>query len=148
MKKLSLAACVAALGVSACSSGNTNTKTADGTNYSASEAKYQIIDQEFDNMLAPEADYDSIPAYELQACGDSYLPPATTALKGTTKPAKKTTTKKASSTAAKSSSTDVTKTKKVINNTNIYYLNGDTPAPASTTTTTTYTSEEAQPDTL
>ncbi len=148
MKKLLLAACVAALGVSACSSGNTNTKTADGTNYSASEAKYQIIDQEFDNMLAPEADYDSIPAYELQACGDSYLPPATTALKGTTKPAKKTTTKKASSTAAKSSSTDVTKTKKVINNTNIYYLNGDTPAPASTTTTTTYTSEEAQPDTL
>ena len=148
MKKLLLAACVAALGVSACSSGNTNTKTADGTNYSASDAKYQIIDQEFDNMLAPEADYDSIPAYELQACGDSYLPPATTALKGTTKPAKKTTTKKASSTAAKSSSTDVTKTKKVINNTNIYYLNGDTPAPASTTTTTTYTSEEAQPDTL
>mgnify|MGYP001778677025 CR=1 FL=1 len=149
MKKLLLAACVAALGVSACSSGNTNTKTADGTNYSASDAKYQIIDQEFDNMLAPEADYDSIPAYELQACGDSYLPPATTALKGTTKPAaKKTTTKKTSSTSAKSSSTDVTKTKKVINNTNIYYLNSDTPAPASTTTTTTYSSEEALPDTL
>lgn len=149
MKKLLLAAFVAALGVSACSSGNSNTKTADGTNYSSSEAKYQIIDQEFDNMLAPEADYDSIPAYELQACGDSYLPPATTVLKGATKPAAKKPAKKASSSSAASekSSSEVNTTKKVVNNTNIYYINGDAPA-SSTTTTTTYSGEEALPDTL
>ncbi len=152
MKKLLLAACVAALGVSACSSGNSNTKTADGRAYSSSssDAKYQIIDQEFDNMLAPETDYDSIPAYELQACGDSYLPPADTVLKGAAKPsAKKTTGKKSSKKTTKksSSSTDVTKSKKVINNTNIYYINSDSAVPASSTTTT-YTSEEALPDTL
>ncbi len=153
MKKLLLAACVAALGVSACSSGNSNTKTADGRAYSSSssDAKYQIIDQEFDNMLAPETDYDSIPAYELQACGDSYLPPADAVLKGAAKPsAKKTTGKKSSKKTTKkssSSSTDVTKSKKVINNTNIYYINSDSAVPASSTTTT-YTSEEALPDTL
>ena len=152
MKKLLLAACVAALGVSACSSGNSNTKTADGKAYSSSssDAKYQIIDQEFDNMLAPETDYDSIPAYELQACGDSYLPPADAVLKGAAKPsAKKTTGKKSSKKTTKksSSSTDVTKSKKVINNTNIYYINSDSAVPASSTTTT-YTSEEALPDTL
>ena len=156
MKKLLLTACVAVLGVAACSSGNT--KDADGNYYtvsSSSDNKYQIIDQEFDNMLAPEADYDSIPAYELQACGDSYLPPASPALKGATKPTMKKAVKKSSKTAAKkasssssstSSSTDVTTNKKVINNTNIYYINSD--APASSSSTTTYTSEEALPDTL
>ncbi len=153
MKKLLLAALVAALGASACSSSNANTKTADGRNASSKEAKYQIIDQEFDNLLAPDADYDTIPDYELQACGDSYLPPATTALKGATKPAAKKPAKKAAKkTTEKSSSSNVTTNKKVINNTNIYYLDGSS-APTTTSSTTTYTSEEAlpsydQPDTL
>lgn len=146
MNKLLLAALVAALGTAACSSGNANTKTADGRNASAKDAKYQIIDQEFDNLLAPEADYDTQTAYELQACGDSYLPPAET-LKGAQKPAAKKPAKKAAKkTTTASSSKDVTMNKKVVNNTNIYYLDGSAPNTSSSSTTThTYTSEEALP---
>ncbi len=144
MNKLLVAACVAALGAAACSSGNANTKTADGRNTASSkDAKYQIIDQEFDNLLAPDADYDTIPDYELQACGDSYLPPATTPLKGATKPAAKKVSKTTTSTTAtKSSSNNVTTNKKIVTNTNIYYL--DNPASAAPATQT-YTSEEALP---
>lgn len=148
MNKLLLAACIAALGAAACSSGNANTKTADGRTASSKDAKYQIIDQEFDNLLAPDADYDTIPDYELQACGDSYLPPATTPLKGASKPAAKKPAKKAAvkTSASSSSSSNVTTSKKVINNTNIYYLDGSAPnTSSSSTTTTTYTSEEALP---
>ena len=146
MNKLLLAACIAALGAAACSSGNANTKTADGRTASSKDAKYQIIDQEFDNLLAPDADYDTIPDYELQACGDSYLPPATTPLKGASKPAAKKTAKTAAAkSASSSSSSNVTTNKKVINNTNIYYLDGSAPSTSSSSTTTTYTSEEALP---
>ncbi len=145
MKKLLLAAVVAVFGAAACSSGNANTKTADGRTASSSKnAKYQIIDQEFDNLLAPDADYDTIPDYELQACGDSYLPPATTPLKGATKPAVRKPAKQAASSASTAKSSDVNVNKKVINNTNIYYLDGSAPN-TSTTSTTTYTSEEAMP---
>ncbi len=146
MNKLLLAACIAALGAAACSSGNANTKNADGNTASSKNAKYQIIDQEFDNLLAPDADYDTIPDYELQACGDSYLPPATTPLKGASKPAAKKTAKTAAAkSASSSSSSNVTTNKKVINNTNIYYLDGSAPSTSSSSTTTTYTSEEALP---
>ena len=146
MNKLLLAACIAALGAAACSSGNANTKNADGNTASSKNAKYQIIDQEFDNLLAPDADYDTIPDYELQACGDSYLPPATTPLKGASKPAAKKTAKTAAAkSASSSSSSNVTTNKKVINNTNIYYLDGSAPNTSSSSTTTTYTSEEALP---
>ena len=145
MKKLLLAAVVAVFGAAACSSGNANTKTADGRTASSSKnAKYQIIDQEFDNLLAPDADYDTIPDYELQACGDSYLSPATTPLKGATKPAVRKPAKQAASSASTAKSSDVNVNKKVINNTNIYYLDGSAPN-TSTTSTTTYTSEEALP---
>ena len=145
MKKLLLAAVVAVFGAAACSSGNANTKTADGRTASSSKnAKYQIIAQEFDNLLAPDADYDTIPDYELQACGDSYLPPATTPLKGATKPAVRKPAKQAASSASTAKSSDVNVNKKVINNTNIYYLDGSAPN-TSTTSTTTYTSEEALP---
>ena len=89
MKKILCLMCVAALGLAACSKNkkeetanstyntNYNITTADarnGNTKSAKDAKYQIIDQEFDNMLAPETDYEAIPAHELQACEDSYLP--------------------------------------------------------------------------
>ena len=137
MKKLLLAAVVAVFGAAACSSGNANTKTADGRTASSSKnAKYQIIDQEFDNLLAPDADYDTIPDYELQACGDSYLPPATTPLKGATKPAVRKPAKQAASSASTAKSSDVNVNKKVINNTNIYYLDGSAPNTSTTSTTT------------
>jgi len=88
MKKIFTVVAAAVL-CAACSSNKSNVKTAQASNVSAKDAKYQIIDQEFDNLLAPETDYDTLPAYELQACGDSYLPPAEVKLKGTEKPAKK-----------------------------------------------------------
>ena len=148
MKKLLLAAFIAAFGAAACSSGNANTKTADSRNKaSAKNAKYQIIDQEFDNLLAPDTDYETLPAYELQSCGDSYLPPAT-ALKGANKPAVKKPAKKAAAkTTVKKSSKNVSTSKKVINNTNVYYLDGSAPnTSTSSTTTTTYASNEVAPD--
>ena len=52
-------------------------------------AKYQIIDQEFDNVLAPDGDYDVVPPYEEQISSSSYLQ----SVKGSRKPAKKTVTK-------------------------------------------------------
>ncbi len=135
MKKILIVVFAAAL-AAACSSNKSNVKTADGRNSAnAKNAKYQIIDQEFDNLLAPEADYDTLPAYELQACGDSYLPPAEVKLKKTAKPAKKT--------VAKKSATENTTNKKVVNVVNIIETDGPVPAlptaHSSSTTTTTYT---------
>ena len=146
MKKV-LILTAAAVWMVACSG---NKKTENGTNsvyytgsgaQSSKDAKYQIIDQEFDNMLAPESDYETLSAYELQACGDSYLPPAN--LKKTQKKAgsaSKKTTKKASA--------KVTKNKKVTNNVTVHYIDGPAPVPtgklsSSSTTTTTVSSSSS-----
>lgn len=150
MKKVFILFAVAACAV-ACSNKTANTTTsADGKTiyYTTSAAdaanakngKYQIIDQEFDNMLAPESDYDSLSDYELQACGASYLPPA----EKLKKPQAKEVAKAVEADAAKvAASTKITKNKKVTNTTNIYYVDGPAPAvPAkTTTTTTTYSSD-------
>lgn len=137
--------------IAACSKKTANTTTsADGKTiyYTTSAAaaanakngKYQIIDQEFDNMLAPDSDYDSLSDYELQACGSSYLPPAEKLKKPQVKVAATATKANAAKTAAK---TEVSKSKKVTNTTNIYYVDGPTPnVPVqSTSTTTTYASD-------
>lgn len=151
MKKILTVICLAALGA-ACSSSGANVKTAaNGNAAGGKNAKYQIIDQEFDNLLAPEADYDTLPAYELQSCGDSYLPPADPKLRNAVKPA----VKKASNTAVKKSS-NVTERKEVVNVVNIVEVDEPAPAPAgvvssstTTTTTTTYNnSGDDLPDTL
>lgn len=137
MKKILIVVFAAAM-AAACSSNKSNVKTADGRAASAKNAKYQIIDQEFDNLLAPEADYDTLPAYELQACGDSYLPPAEVKLKKTAKPAKK-------QASAKKSATENTTNKKVVNVVNIIETDGPVAnlptahSGSTTTTTTTYT---------
>lgn len=152
MKKILCLICVAALGVAACSknkkeeTANTaynsgynsayGVTTADARNAanakSAKDAKYQIIDQEFDNMLAPDTDYDAIPAYELQACGDSYLPLVEPDCcgKGKAVVAGKAKAK------AKATSVSTTRAKKVTNTTNIYYVDGGQTVPVSSTTTT------------
>lgn len=145
MKKIFTVVAAAVL-CAACSSNKSNVKTAQASNVSAKDAKYQIIDQEFDNLLAPETDYDTLPAYELQACGDSYLPPAEVKLKGTEKPAKKAAKKTAVKKTEESSNTNVTKNKKVINTTNIYYVDGSGPDTSNTTTQTTYSSNEVLPE--
>ena len=148
MRKLFILAVVAVLST-ACSNKTGNTKTENTANNvyytsngqgsnTASNAKYQIIDQEFDDMLAPESDYETLSAYELQACGDSYLPPAN--LKKSKKKAAATAKKKSTKTASK-----VTKNKKVVNNVTVHYVDGPAPVPAGTissssTTTTTSSS--------
>ncbi len=147
MKKFLCLICAAALGLAACSkntkadenaaayatSTNGGKYTADAK--SAKDAKYQIIDQEFDNMLAPETDYDSVPAYELQACGDSYLPLVEPDCcgKGKVKAAAKGQAKA----KAVAKSVETTRAKKITNTTNIYYVDGPNPSvPVSSTTTT------------
>ena len=164
MKKILFVTAVAVLAV-ACSGKSSQTKTttdgktvyyttsaADADNAkNAKNAKYQIIDQEFDNMLAPDSDYDTLSDYELQACGSSYLPPAEKLKKSQAKTAAKAAAK---AEAVKAASAKVSKNKKVVNNTNIYYIDGPAPAvpvhtsSSSTTTTTTYSSNEIAPDTL
>lgn len=152
MKKILCLICVAALGVAACSKNKKEetSNTAYNSNYnsaygvttadarnagdtkSAKDAKYQIIDQEFDNMLAPDTDYDAIPAYELQACGDSYLPLVEPDCCGKGKAA---VAGKAKA-KAKATSVATTRAKKVTNTTNIYYVDGGQTVPVSSTTTT------------
>ncbi len=140
MKKLTLVLTVALLGVACSKSGNTAARN-DGTMYgkqatvaTAKDARYQIIDQEFDNMLAPQADYEALSDYELQACGATYLPPADPKLKKTAKAAR-------TMDVSAAADVNVNKNKKVTNTTNIYYVDGPNPnVPVQSTTTTTTTS--------
>jgi len=143
MKKVFILLAVAACAVACTKSNNVVTASADGkTVYytmsaadaaDAKNAKYQIIDQEFDNMLAPDSDYDSLSDYELQACGSSYLPPA----EKLKKPQAKAAAVAAATKSDVAANTKITKQKKVTNTTNIYYVDSAPNVPASTTTTTT-----------
>lgn len=147
MRKVLCLICVVALGLAACSKNkkdsstnnsiyNTSDVTAryDSNTKSAKDAKYQIIDQEFDNMLAPATDYDAIPAHELQACGDSYLPLVEPDCCGKGKVAAAAKGKaKAKATAT---SVATTRAKRVTNTTNIYYVDGNQTVPVSSTSTT------------
>ena len=146
MKKILCLLAVAAIVCAACSK-NRNT-SADGVtsaqakNASSSkkaktfeDAKYQIIDQEFDNLLAPETDYDNVPAYELQACGESYLPLVEPDCCGNAKAKAKGQMKAKAKAVAKEVKTE--RAKRVTNTTNIYYVDGPNPnVPVSSTTTT------------
>ena len=146
MKKLLLLTSVAVL-FSACSSNSTNTRTdtrtlADGTTVgyqnsaNAKTGKYQIIDQEFDNLLAPDTDYDCLNEYELQACGATYLPPQQEL---------KTVQPKTQVVVVKEDDlkTDTSRKKKVTNTTNIYYMDGPAPQKVSSTSTTTVTTSSS-----
>lgn len=82
MKKLLLLAVVAAVAVGCSSSGKKDTNQNNAATYS----KYQIVDQEFDNMIAPESDYDRVAPYEDQLGTSSYIQ---TAQKGARKPGAK-----------------------------------------------------------
>lgn len=148
MKKILLVLAVVAF-AGACSTKNTRSTTnADGTkvayrganNTNAStnskDAKYQIIDQEFDNLLAPGTDYDNLSEYELQACGATYLPPQKE-LK-TVQPKTEVVVVKEEDLKA-----DTSRKKKVTNTTNIYYMDGPAPQKVSSTSTTTVTSSSS-----
>ena len=153
MKKLLCLFIVAAVACAACSKNKrTKAEAAQAAEMNAQEyryakagnlkeAKYQIIDQEFDNLRAPETDYDNIPAYELQACGDSYLAPLEPDCDGTNSCAAKARAKAKAKGYAKSVST--ARAKKVTNTVNVYYVDGpnpDIPVSSTTTTKTVYSS--------
>ncbi len=156
MKKLVILIFGCAVALAACSKNKKDNfnETYANTGYKAAvqadasnvggNPKYRILDQEFDNMLAPETDYDALPAYELQACGDSYLPPVDATAVAAAKAGKRT---KASGKAA---STKTTRAKQVKNTTNIYYVDGpnpDIPVSSTTTTKTVYKSGEVSSST-
>lgn len=134
MKKFLFVLCVAVLTMSACSQNRKDETIVyrDGVTVSdmnTKQGKYQIIDQEFDNLLAPGTDYDTLCAYELQACGDSYLPPAAKLQSiGQIKQAAR---KVDVATATKSA-----RAKKVVNVVNVYEVDGNNPnIPVSSTRT-------------
>ena len=143
MKKLLTVVSVAVL-AAACSSNSKNTRSdaslsADakqGTYQQGADAKYQIIDQEFDNLLAPETDYESVSEYELQACGATYLPPQQEL---------KTVQPKTEVVIVKENDlkTDTSRKKKVTNTVNIYEMDGPAPKKVSSTSTTTVTSSSS-----
>jgi len=124
----------ASLGFAACSSNKNTKQNSTALAQNTKSAKYQIIDQEFDNLLAPEKDYDSLSAAELQACGDSYLPTANL------KPLNKANVKA----AAKANANLNEREKEVTNIHNVYYVeNGQNVLQSSTTTKTVYKDGEA-----
>ena len=141
MKKLLTVATLAVF-AAACSSNSTNTRTgADGAATAAAgskNAKYQIIDQEFDNLLAPESDYDNLSENELQACGAVYLPPQKQELK-TVQPKTEVVLVKEEDLKA----TDTSRKKKVTNTVNIYEMDGPAPKKVSSTSSTTVTSSKS-----
>lgn len=88
MKKLVL---VTLLGVLAVGCSSTNTKDNEAE---ASYSKYQIVDQEFDNMKVPNRDYDKVPAYEEQVTGASYIQSSSSTTRKARKPARTVTVQK------------------------------------------------------
>ncbi len=86
MKKLFLLAVLAGITMG-CASSNKTTEPAD-TQYDAENAKYQIIDQEFDNLVVPNDHYNQVAPYEDQISGSSYIKSSTTKNKKTTKSAR------------------------------------------------------------
>ena len=151
MRKILCFLVVAVLACAACSKNkNTSEQGAYGVQNAAyrdgkgiKDAKYQIIDQEFDNLLAAETDYDNVPAYELQACGDSYLPLVEPDCCGKAKGAAKAKAKAKAQAKGVAKSVSTARAKKVTNTTNIYYVDGpnpDVPVSSTTTTKTVYSS--------
>ena len=144
MKKL-LSVVSIAVFAAACSSNSTNTRSnADATTAygqtNSQNAKYQIIDQEFDNLLASGTDYDNLSDYELQACGAAYLPPQQEL---------KTVSPKTEVVVVKENDlkTDTKRKKKVTNTVNIYEMNGNTPKKVSSSSTTTVTTSSSSSST-
>lgn len=74
MKKVLLFAVLGALAVG-CASSSDKTQTSQQSQQSLTDqyAKYQIVDQEFDNLVIPNDGYDRVAPYEDQVSGSSYI---------------------------------------------------------------------------
>ena len=79
MKKLFLLTALVML-VVGCASSNKTQNTSDAT--SAEDARYQIIDQEFDNLVVPNDHYNRVAPYEEQISGSSYIQSSLSSPKG------------------------------------------------------------------
>ncbi len=89
MKKLFLFA-VLGVCVAGCASSSKQVSQEEGL--TDQYAKYQIVDQEFDNLVVPNDHYDRVSAYEDQVSGASYIQSSTR--KSNKKPARQMTVKK------------------------------------------------------
>ncbi len=83
MKKLLFCAILGALAVGCASSSDKDAQTGGLTDQ---YSKYQIVDQEFDNLLIPNDGYDRVAPYEEQVSGASYI--QSTSRKSDRKPAR------------------------------------------------------------
>lgn len=91
MKKLFLFAVLGALAVG-CASSNKAQSAQSQETLTDQYAKYQIVDQEFDNLVVPNDGYDRVAPYEEQVSGSSYI--QSTTRKAGQKPARKMTVQK------------------------------------------------------
>ena len=92
MKKLFLFAALGALAVG-CASSSDKAQTAQPQETLTDQyAKYQIVDQEFDNLVVPNDGYDRVAPYEEQVSGSSYI--QSTTRRAGQKPARKMTVQK------------------------------------------------------
>ena len=89
MKKIFLFAVVCVMGVG-CASSQKDQELQDNS-LTSQYAKYQIVDQEFDNLVVPNDNYDRVAPYEEQVSGSSYIQSVTRTDK---KPARKMTMQK------------------------------------------------------
>lgn len=85
MKKIFLLAVSCALAVG-CSSSNKKQEI-QPESLTSQYSKYQIVDQEFDNLVVPNDSYDRVSSYEDQVGGASYI--QSSARKNAQKPARK-----------------------------------------------------------
>lgn len=90
MKKLFLFAALGVLAAGCASSDKTQAAQPQGL--TDQYARYQIVDQEFDNLVIPNDNYDRVAPYEDQVSGASYIQSNTR--KTAKKPARKMTVQK------------------------------------------------------
>jgi len=88
MKKIFVCMIICGLAM-ACASSNKNKEAGLTDQYS----KYQIVDQEFDNLSVANDNYDRVPSYEEQLSGSSYIQ-SSVARDKNTKPARNLTVQK------------------------------------------------------
>ena len=91
MKKLFLFAVLGVL-VAGCASSSKTQDAQSQEGLTGQYAKYQIVDQEFDNLVIPNDGYDRVAPYEDQVSGSSYI--QSTTRKTSVKPARKMTVQK------------------------------------------------------
>ncbi len=84
MNKILFAVLLGTLAVGCASSADQDAPTTD--TLTSQYAKYQIVDQEFDNLAIPNDNYDRVAPYEDQVNGASYIQSSSAKAKSAKKP--------------------------------------------------------------